>query len=419
MSRRLASVLLSVAVLGAGTLTTASSPASAATLPTVGYVAQSYGSYISLGAGAVRSGPTSLAQLACTTVAPQSTTGSAAALAVPKVGTVGAVTTSARTYATTTTKNSSSTSKVAGVSLLGGIVRADAITSSTSASIDSAGRLASSHASNIVGLVVNGRSVAAAAPANTQIPLSFGGTRYGTVYVNQQYGSKVGNEYRATTTAIQVNISGTNPLGLPSGTVIQVGFSRAHITQAVRGLVGGLGYSTAANLANGTVASSPQAAASAPCAGGTSSATIASVTIPSLASTGTTQTRTSAQVTSTARSVSVADDTADINVLAGTITARAVNARTSVAQTGTATPSRVDGSGFLGLQVKGFPAIKDNVAPNTVVTVPGLGKVTFHKVVRTPQAVQVTMIEIVLAAPKGSLAAGSVVRIGYTYSVLR
>jgi hypothetical protein len=417
--RRIASGLFSVAVLGAGTLTTASSPASAATLPTVGYTAQAYGSNIYLGNGALRSGPTSMANIACTTTAPLNATSSAAALTVPRVGTVGAVTTQAHTSATSTAKYSSSSSRVASVNLLGGVIRGGAITSGTVSGIDSLGRRTSNHSSSVSGLVVNGRSVPATSPANTQIPLVAGGARYGTVVLNQQARSTVGNEYRASTTALVVSISGTNPLGLPTGTTIQVGTSRSTITQPIAGLVTGAGYSTAANLANGTVVSSPQAVAAAPCAGGSTMASLATLAVPNLGTTGSTETHATARVGATSRYVAIWNDTTNTNLLAGVVTAKTINARTSVTQTGTGAPSIGDASRFLGLQVRGVPAIKDDVAPNTVATVPGLGRVTFHKVSRTSRGVQVTMIEIVLSAQKGSLPAGSVVRIGSSYSALR
>lgn len=415
MLRRLASVIVSVVLGGTGSVVLATSSASAATLPTVGHAAHAYGSLITLGNGTLRSGPTSLATIACTTREPLAVSGDAAALSVPVVGSVGPVRTLARTYTTTAARNSASSSRIAGINLLGGKVRADAVASSTVARVGADGRPGSGHVSTLVGLVIDGRPIAASVPANTRIPLA----SFGTITLNQQGRTIVGNEFRAATSALVIDLSGSNPLGLPSGTRIELATSRAYITKPVAGTVGGAGYATGANLGNGTVVSSPQALAYAPCSGGRQDATIASVRVPSLLTTGTTQTHAASTVTTGGRSVGVWSDIANTNVLAGVITARAVNARTSVAQTGTARPTIVDSSRFLGLQVKGAPAINDSVRPNTVLTVPGLGKVTFHKVGRTATAIQLTMIEVVLGSPRGNLPAGAVVRIGYSYSALR
>ncbi len=419
MLRRVASVLVSVVLGGTGSAVLTASPASAASLPTVGHASHAYGSLITLGNGTLRSGPTSLATIACTTVEPLTASGDAAALTVPGVGTVGPVSTQARTYATTTARNSASSARIAGINLLGGKVRADAVGSSTVARVGTDGRPTAGHVSNLLNLVIDGRPIAASVPPNTKIPLAAGGTTYGTVTLNQQVRLTVGNEFRAATSALVIDLTSTNPLGLPTGTRVELATSRAYITKPVAGLVAGAGYATSANLASGKVVSSPQALAYALCSGGRQYATIASARVPNLLTTGTTETNTASTVTASGRSVGVWSDIANSNVLAGLITARAINARTSVAQTGTARPTVVDGSRFLGLQVKGAPAVNDSVRPNTVVNVAGLGRVTFHKVTRTATAIQLTMIEVVLGAPRGSLPAGAVVRIGYSYSALR
>lgn len=417
MLRRLASIL--APVLAAVGIVAAGPPATAATLPTAGFAAHAYGSLVNLGDGTLRSGPTSLAAIACTTVSPKEVHGTAAQLTLPQVGTIGPVSTVARTFTTTTARNSAATSKVTGLNLLGGKVTADTIGSSTVARLDSAGRVTSGHSSTILGLVVNGQAIPGSAPPNTQIPLESGGTRYGTVWVNQQGRTLVGNELRAVTSALVITFSGTNPLGIPSGTRIEVGTSRAYMTQPVTGVVGGAGYTSNAVLGTGAVVSSPQALAYAPCSGGTAYATVATVSIPDVGSTGTTETHATSRVSATSRYVAVWNDTADVSLFGGALKAKAVNARTAVTQTGTTTPGISDTSGFVGLQLAGAPAVTDTVKPNTVVDVPGLGKVTFHKVGRTTQAIQLTMIEVVLSVAQGSLPAGSVVRIGYSYSALR
>ncbi|ASN39645.1 hypothetical protein CGQ24_11870 [Arthrobacter sp. 7749] len=78
-----------------------------------------------------------------------------------------------------------------------------------------------------------------------------------------------------------------------------------------------------------------------------------------------------------------------------------------------------DTSTFTNLRIVGLPAINASVAPNTVIQVPGLGKVTLHKVSKSSTAIAVTMVEIVLNKAVGTLPVGSTIQIGYSNSSVR
>lgn len=404
--------LLSAAAIAGVVAPLSASPATAATSST-GVSAYAYGSYVVVG-GLVRSGPTALASIGCTTVFGRTVTGSTAAVTVPAAASVGATRTSASTAQGAAGYSSRASATTGAVNVLGGLVRADAVTSTSTAARSTAGALTGGNQSQLVGLKVGGQALNAVPAPNSSISLKTStGAALATVYLNQQSKSVVGNDLRVSTVALRVVITGQNSLGLPIGSNIAVGVSSTSLSRPVLGLVGGTGYSTSATLANGVVSTSRTALAYPPCTGGATKATLATAGVPGVVSTGTTTTETLSKVTATSRSSYVKNTIAGPRVLSGLISADAVIAETSVSQaTPGATPVATDSSRFVGLRIAGLPAISSSVKPNTVLTVPGLGRVTLHKVVRTAKSVDVVMVEVVTDRVLGSLPTGSVIRIG-------
>jgi hypothetical protein len=417
MNRKLTAILAAAAVsvtaapLGA-------SPASAA-VPATGVSASAYGTYVVVG-GLVRSGPTALASIGCTTAFGRTVTGSTAAVTVPAVGSVGATRTSAATSTTSTYRTSRSTATTGAVNLLGGLVRADAVTAASTANLSTSGAYTGGNRSELLGLKIGGRALNASPVPNSAVPLrtSTGGS-LATVYLNTQTKAFSGNDWRVGTTALRVVITGQNSLGLPIGSRIDVGVANTSLSRPVVGLVSGMGYATSAHLADGAVASSRTALAYPPCTGGSGRATVATAGVPGVVSSGTTPTDVLSTITATSRRSQVKSTVGSPRVLSGLISADTIVAETSAAQTSAgATPVTTDASRFVGLRIAGLPAITSSVRPNTVVTVPGLGRVTLHKVTRTAKSVEVVMIEVVTDRALGSLPTGSVVRVGYSASSL-
>lgn len=411
MNRKLTAVLSAAAITGFAAPLSAA-PATAATSST-GVSASAYGTYVVVG-GLVRSGPTALAAIGCTTAFGRTVTGSTAAVNVPAAASVGTTRTSASTAQSSSGHSSRASSTTAAVNLLGGLVRADSVTSTSSAARSTAGALTGGNQSQLVGLKVGGRALNAVPAPNSAISLkTSSGTALATVYLNQQAKALVGNELQVSTVALRVVVTGKNSLGLPIGSRIDVGVSRTALSRPILGLVGGAGYATSATLANGTVSTSRTALAYPPCTGGAGKATLATAGVPGVVSTGSTTTEVLSRATTSSRSSYVKNTIAGPRVLGGLISADAVIAETSVSQAGPGTaPVVTDSSRFAGLRIAGLPAISSSVRPNTVITVPGLGRVTLHKVVRTARSVDVVMVEIVTDRALGSLPTGSVIRVG-------
>jgi hypothetical protein len=305
------------------------------------------------------------------------------------------------------------------VNLLGGLVRADALSTTSTASVDTASKYTGRNAAVLSNLVISGRRVSASTGPNTRIRFGqVGKVPFATAIVNKQERVTSNGELRVATAAVTVLIDSSNPLGLPVGSRIDVAQSKAYLSAPLRGLVGGKGYATSVTALDGRVLSSPTALVYPRCSTGDAASSVAHVSVPGLLTSGTTQTTTRSATSSSSRSVTVKNAIASPNVLLGVITASAVTADISVAQSGVLAPTARDSSRFVGLKVAGFPTISDTVRPNTVVTIPSLGTVTFHKVTRTSSSLEVIMLEVVLNRAVGGLPTGSVVRIGYSNSKL-
>src|SRR3954451_1657526 len=392
MNRKLASILSAAAISGLAAPLSAA-PATAAT-PSVGVSVYAYGTYVVVG-GLVKSGPTAVATIGCTTAFGRTVTGSTAAVNVPGAAAVGATRTSASTALCSTGPPTRAPSTTTGVSLLGGLVRSDTVTSTSAAARSVAGALTGSNTAQLAGLKVGGRALNATPAPNSAISLTTStGAALATVYLNQQTKAVVGNDLQVSTVALRVVVTNKNSLGLPIGSRIDVGVSRTSLSRPIVGLVGGSGYATSATLANGLVASSRTALAYPGCTGGSGTATLATAGVPGVVSTGTTRTDVLSKATPTSRSSSVKNTIAGPRVLGGLVSADTIIAQTSVSQSAAgAVPVVTDASRFVGLRIAGLPAITSAVSPNTVVTVPGLGRVTLHKVVRSARSVDVVMVE--------------------------
>ena len=257
---RAASAALVAAALAASSVQLAA-PAGAATLPNVGVQSYAYGTYALVGS-TVKSGPVAYAGIGCTTSFGRTVKGSAAAVNAAPLGTVGATTTSTSTSVENGLKVSRTTASTGAVNLLGGLVRSSAVTSASTAAVNSASTFTGGNRSELAGLVVAGRAQSATPAPNTALSLrGSDGVAYATVYLNRQTRTWVGSEWRVQTVALQVVVSGKNPVNAPIGSNVLVGVSSSSLTRPVLGLVGGRGFATSATAADGRLVSSPTALA--------------------------------------------------------------------------------------------------------------------------------------------------------------
>ena len=156
------------------------------------------------------------------------------------------------------------------------------------------------------------------------------------------------------------------------------------------------------------------AVAALPDAGGMADSELASVAVPSTLSAEGLASITTGQLDQTLVSATTTAEAANVNVLNGLITAKAVLAvATSYANGATAT-SESNGSTLLGLVVGGLSYGDVSPAPNTRVSLPGVGYVVLNEQVPTGDGVHATgltvnMIHVYLTDPILGTPAGEIV----------
>lgn len=399
-------------------LTATATSAHAATTPaqvSTGFSGSAYGSYIFNTDKTLTSGPTASSSISCTSATGKTSSSTAAGLNVPSVGTVGNASTSVKTLLTTTGKRIEGRSTISGANLLGGLITAGAITSESTADKNTAGEFSGTNATTIANLKVLGLPVTANPGANTVLDLNaplVGSV--GKITLNGQEKKLVSGTYQVSTTALRVEILKAGLPGLKVGTDIRLGVTSVKLPAPQTGYLGGTGFGVKATLVSGLIGTGPTALANIKCGGGTTTANVAGTTIPALASTGASTTNTTGVLKPDPKST-VTNTISGVNVLNGAIQVDAIKAETSATRPAAGgTVKLTDTSTFTNLRITGLPAINASVAPNTVVQVPGLGKVTLHKVTKSSTKIVVTMIEVVLDQALGTLPTGSTIQIGYS-----
>lgn len=399
-----AGVMLAGALGGASTAMAKTQ--AAPTAKEMSFAGAAFGTEVNL-ASTVESGRSALSTLGCTEVAGITHTNSIASVGVPGILTTGTVTTSAASQDVTGGVASTSSAETQGASLLGGLVSATTIQSVSTTSRTSGTYSTSAAGTDFLGLSVAGIPIGGTPAPNTKITLP----GVGYVELNQQTSHIRSGSAHLTVIGIHIYVTLSTPLA-PVGTRIIVSEATSSLGGPVAGLLGGVAYGASANVANTIIAGEefPQPLGCLGTQGVTRQNTGAAVTIPGVLSTGTvadtaegTAKRVSAQVSSTVQGV---------NLLAGLVTATAVNSDVSLKGN---PPTLANNSTFLGLAVAGFPGITDTPAPNTKLNLAGLGTLWLNRQIKTANRIVVIAIQLVVKVPGNplGLAVGTTVNIAY------
>ena len=388
---------LAVALVLAGSVFAQAPAASANTLET-GYQGSAYGTEVNVDS-VVQSGRSALSVLGCVSQPGVRETNTAASVNVPPVLTTGTLDTSAASQTTATGVATVASSNVQSVSLLGGLVSASAVTSvSTTSRSNSTGALSVSAAgTQFAGLSVAGVPIGGTPAPNTKITLP----GVGYVVLNQQTPSIGAVSANMTVVGIHVVVTIGTPLG-GAGTQIYVGYATSSLSLPVSGLLGGVGYGASAHLGGNLIAGEefPQPMPCLGTHGSTLTNSAASITIPGVLATGTVTDTAYGAVNGTKASGEVTAAIQNLNLLNGLVTATAVKA--DVTASGNP-PSLGDNSSFAGLSVAGFPGLGGSVAPNTKLSLAGIGTLWLHRVVQTGSSIRVIMIQLDVTVPSNPL----------------
>ena len=378
----------------------------------IGFQATAFGTSVNV-ASTVESGRSAASVIGCTTTVGVVHTNTSPGVTVPAALTTGTIDTRAASESVTTPAGvaSASSSTIQSASLLGGLVSATAVTSASTTSRDNAtGTLSTSAAgTQFVGLTVAGIPVTGTPAPNTQLTLP----GVGYVILNQQSGHVGASRANLTVIGLHLVVTLSTPLA-PVGTNIIVADASSGLGGPFTGLLNGIAYGAQASVLSGAVLLGrvfPQPLACFGTNGVTKTNGGASIGLPGVLSSGTV-TDTATGVNDRRKSTGETSSTVQGVNLGGIVTATAVKADVTAAGN---PPSLGDNSSFLGLSVSGFPSIGDSVPPNTKLSLPGLGTLWLHRVIKTASSIKVIMIQLVVTVPSNplGLAPGTTVNVAY------
>ena len=407
--RRIMIVALT-ALLGAGSLVHTGAASAA---PVYEYSGYAGGSAVKVLGGVVRSDLTSASGVSGTTY-PASQANQLAGVDLPGLLSVGAIETSASAdRPSSDQQRQTSVASTAAVNLLDGLITADAVTSTSTATL-TAGTLSGSSASELVNLRVLGTHVPIAAPKNFRLQIP------GVASVTLNYSSTTVTGTSVTTEGAAIKVTLLEGRGgSPIGTTILISPTYASFGEVVPGAtpVSGKAYATrvAANVGPGTAGFGPSALAQVPL-GGTGGQSLfnstLAVEIPKVVSVGVVESEVSATSVPVTGDVTTQSRLARISLLNGLVTADAVNTSAHVVKAADGTITSTPQTEVVNLRVLGIPiAIK--TGQQRTLSVLGLATITVNKVTRSPNGIAVTGLELALHAPLGPLATNAVVEVAH------
>ena len=408
MFRRIQAFWL-VAIVMMAVNVVAQSPAASASTGEVGFAANAFGSEVSVST-VVQSGRSALSTLGCTSQVGVTHTNTVASVGTPVLST-GTVDTSAASETTAAGVASTGTSEVQAVSLLGGLVSANLVKSVSTTSQDSStGVLSiSSAGTEFTNLSVLGVPITGTPAPNTKITLP----GIGYVELNQQSGKVEKRQAHLTVIAIHIVVTLSTPLAAV-GTSIIVADANSSLGGPNQGILNGLAYGAHANVLNTIIAGElfPQPLSCLGTFGVTKTNSGVALSIPGVLTSGTVVDTAEGKANPNHASAETSSTVQGLNLASGLVTATAIKA--DVTATGNP-PVLGDNSSFLDLAVSGFPGIGDNPAPNTKLSIAGIGTLWLHRVIKTANSIKVIMVQLIISVPGNplGLGVGTTVNVAY------
>ncbi|MET3960204.1 hypothetical protein ABIE44_000138 [Marmoricola sp. OAE513] len=418
--RRLVSVA-SVTALIATVGFAALQPANAAGPQKYVYQGSSGGSQITALGTTISSGLTASSNLA-DSVIPAKAGISVAKVDVANLVNLGAITSGQEATASGDGVKITSGVKIAGISLLGGVIKADAIESTSFASASSAG-LDGGTSTTFVRLTIAGKAYPLNVPANTKITVP----GIVEVVINETRVDKSipGKTVRTMGTALHLTLL-KGQGGAPTGAEIKLNPTQATIvpigSDADASAVGGFAYATFAGIQAGEqvkVLAQPTGIVMIPSNGTNGQeheVTIAAANIPGVAEIGAITTRVNAKTIPAYSDVSTGSRLAKIKLLGGLITADAVDVTSHVRKAANDNISEAQ-LNFVHLTVAG-KKIPIDVKPNTQIYILGIGQVYINQQLTKPGYSAIVGLRVTLSTKKFGLPIGADIHVGVASSYL-
>jgi len=363
---------------------------------TVLYQASAYGTSAFVGSTIIvsQTGVASLQEPCGTNNDNEIVDGSGVALNLFPIVTGGAVTTTASSSPSMTAQAAAST---ANVSLLGGLITAQALNAVSTTTLTSSGFQVSAAGSTFTNLLIAGIPYNSPAP-NTMINL----LGLGYVVLNEQTSAITSKQGQMTVNMIDIHITvANNLLGLDVGTEIIVSNATSGMIKAFApAIVTGSSFGT--SVASTLISSSPTAPVNLPCfgtAGQLLTNSVASVNIAGVLSSGAVTDTGESDLTNPLSKGQMTSQVEGLNLLNGLITANVIFSQVNAVVNGFGGTFETGVGSFTGLSVAGYPAINDDVPYNTQVSILGLGTLYLKHLISNfpyPDTTEVRMIELVI-----------------------
>lgn len=401
-----AAVTAALITAGATSAATAATKAPTAAQTSFNYQGDAYGTRVNVG-NLVKSGPSALVVLGCTTKAGIHRTNTAVGVNLSPALTTGTIDTTADTFASPVEARTSAT--VQNANLLSGLIRATVLRSVSATTHDSTGFHTSAAGTTFTSLVVGGNAIGVNVSPNTRINLA----GLGYVIVNEQMARTSATSASLTVNAVHVVVTTVNTLNLAVGTNIIVAHATSGLAGPIHGTLDGQAYGSSVKLGS-VVRSGPSFPIYMPCLGTNGVLRVhsgAGVNVPGVLVSGTIRNTAQGTVGTTSAVGEMTSTVESANVLSSLVQATVVKADAHAAKNSGAFSFSDSGSSFASLSVNGFPLINANVAANTQLNIAGVGTLYLHRVIRTANSIEIRMIELVVTQNLPGLPAGSDIRV--------
>jgi hypothetical protein len=422
--RRLVSVLSAAALVATAGVASVAQPAGATEPQRYVYSGSSGGTQITALGTTISSGLTAASNLS-DSVVPNQTGVEVAKVQVGGLVDVGAITSGQQAVASGDGVKITSGVKIAGISLLGGAIKADAIESTSFASASSAG-LDGGTSTTFLRLTIGGKAYPLNIPPNTKVEIP--GLVSIVINETEVLKSVPGKTVRTRGTALHLTLlkAVNTPQGqAPAGAEIKLNPTQALVVPTgdqVANAIGGFAYGTFIGVAVGDqvkVLAQPTGMVMLPSTGTNNQPytnTIAAVNIPQVADLGAISTVVNGKTIIGYQDVNTGAELAHINLLGGLITADAVDVSTHVRKvTGGADDVAEANTNFVHLVIAG-KKIPIDVKPNTQIYILGIGQIYINQQLTKPGYAAVVGLRIILSTKKFGLPAGADIQVAVASS---
>jgi hypothetical protein len=257
-----------------------------------------------------------------------------------------------------------------------------------------------------------------AAPQHPAVNQTMALPGIGSVLFNHQTRSHAYGTQQITVTAMTINLTGNNTLGLPSGRLV-ISRAMASLHLPTHHQASGNAYGTTI-VSGDVVRSGKTAAVYMPCGGsnGVTRHNDTGATSSQALRGGVTQTSARSTDSNGGTAAILTSKITGANLLGGVIKADAIVARAKATRAGSTLTRSSSGTSIGDLTINGQKQ-SGNQPANTKFAVPGIGTLWINRVVQAPNGLQVYALQLVLSTAQSGLSKGTVITLGAAKALVK